>query len=285
MCGLSVYGYLNGDPMLLLTTWDYDGNGCGYNKTTMDYPYLYFVAPDVSNLTTLSTDPLKAFSYTACVKTCPKDQAAVFCKEPSFFTGNIKFKNCEYFPAAYQMGNGDIIYGPSLKYDSQLSNKFEFNLFLVLDKYCIPDAASLKSIANASLTTFKDTFLSKFNVDKYSDYITDLYKVWVVEAICVGVAFGWGFLFMILIRCCAGVIVWLSIFFIECCLGGGGYWAYITKDKYDMADPNYNYLMYGAYVLWAIAGLFLIIILCLCSRIRLGVAIAKVTGQFIYNTP
>lgn len=71
MCGLSIYGYMNGDPMLLLTTWDYDKNGCGYNQSTIDYPYLFFVAPDVSNMTALSTDPLKAFKYTTCVKTCP----------------------------------------------------------------------------------------------------------------------------------------------------------------------------------------------------------------------
>lgn len=154
-----------------------------------------------------------------------------------------------------------------------------------MGKYCIPDANSLKTIASTAISTFRSTFLEKFNVDKYTDYVTDLYKVWVVEAICVGVAFGWGFIFMILIRCCAGVIVWLSIFFIEACLAGGGYWAYITKDKYDVADNNYKYLQYGAYGLWGIAGLFFIVILCLCSRIRLGVAVAKVTGQFIYNTP
>ena len=29
--GVHWYGIQNGDPYLLLTTWDYDGNGCGYS--------------------------------------------------------------------------------------------------------------------------------------------------------------------------------------------------------------------------------------------------------------
>jgi len=37
--------------------------------------------------------------------------------------------------------------------------------------------------------------------------------------------------------------------------------------------------------LWGIAGAFFLLILCCCGRIRLAVAIMKVTGQFIYNTP
>jgi hypothetical protein len=34
--------------MLLLTTWDYDGRGCGRPGATENYPYLYFPAIDTS---------------------------------------------------------------------------------------------------------------------------------------------------------------------------------------------------------------------------------------------
>jgi len=47
MIGTSAYGYLYGNPELLLTSWDADGNGCGYNTTTKDYPYLYFPSIDL----------------------------------------------------------------------------------------------------------------------------------------------------------------------------------------------------------------------------------------------
>lgn len=99
MCGVSVYGFLNGNPVLLLTTWDADGNGCGYNKTTINYPYLYFVAPDVTKLNL--TDPLQAFSYSVCVSECPTNSSnPTKCVEPSFFNNSIKFENCSYYPLA-----------------------------------------------------------------------------------------------------------------------------------------------------------------------------------------
>lgn len=72
MIGTAVYGFLNGDPNLLLTTWDYDKNGCGYNISTKSYPYLYFVGPFPSfNSSALSNayngNPYEAFKYSVCV--------------------------------------------------------------------------------------------------------------------------------------------------------------------------------------------------------------------------
>lgn len=69
-------------------------NGCGYSNKTLDYPYLYFPAPDVTNI---SSDPLTAFKYAICVKECPTANASepISCVEPSFFvTEKDKFKDC-----------------------------------------------------------------------------------------------------------------------------------------------------------------------------------------------
>ena len=103
--------------------------------------------------------------------------------------------------------------------------------------------------------------------------------------ICVGAAFIIGMIYLIILRCCVGVIVWFTIFGVLAALGGGGYWVYRTKDNYEESDNNYKYLTYGAYAIWGIAGAFFLLILCCCGRIRLAVAIMKVTSQFIYNTP
>ena len=56
MGAVHFYGVQNGDPYLLLTTWDYDGNGCGYNETTKSYPFLYYPAIDI-NIADSSYDP------------------------------------------------------------------------------------------------------------------------------------------------------------------------------------------------------------------------------------
>jgi len=73
-------------------------------------------------------------------------------------------------------------------------------------------------------------------------------------------------------------MIWLSILGIMAILGGGGYWCWITKDNYDAASNTYLYMQYGGYALWGLDALFAVIVICCCSRIRLAVAITKVTG-------
>ena len=82
---------MNGDPMLLLTTWDMDGNACGYNGTTIDYPYVYFPAiepQDVAatasaassgNSASAASSALGALKYSVCVKECPGDTGPIDC--------------------------------------------------------------------------------------------------------------------------------------------------------------------------------------------------------------
>lgn len=113
----------------------------------------------------------------------------------------------------------------------------------------------------------------------------DVVNVWQVILITVGSAFLLGMIYMGFIRCFAGILIWLSIIGIIACLGGGGYWVWKYKDHYSTTDNNYKYLQYGGYALWGLDGVFLILVLCCCSRIKLAVAIMKVTGSFIMNVP
>mmetsp|Transcript_27452 Transcript_27452/g.20609 ORF Transcript_27452/g.20609 Transcript_27452/m.20609 type:complete len:324 (-) Transcript_27452:420-1391(-) len=267
----SAYGFMYGDPLLLLTTWDYDANGCGYNESTLDYPYLYFPGPDISNI---SDDPLSAFKYSVCVKECPSgnENKTVLCKEPSFFDASAKFENCTYYPAAYEVYDGYTYYG----------DPFRYGTTLVIGKYCIPDTDALK---DAAVSTFYDYFEEYFDVQKLTEYASDIYEAWMVLLISVGIAFLLGFVYLLLLRCCAGVMVFFSLTAILAALGGGGVWLFFIKDDYAETSKSYNFCLYAAYVLWGVAGLYFLILLCLCSRIRLGIAILKCTAQFIGSTP
>ena len=42
MVAVFVYGLMNGKLENITIGWDGDQNGCGYNETTKDYPFLYF---------------------------------------------------------------------------------------------------------------------------------------------------------------------------------------------------------------------------------------------------
>lgn len=99
-----------------------------------------------------------------------------------------------------------------------------------MGKYCVPTGESLK---NATVNTFKESFYNKYNIDKYSDYISDLINVWYVMAICFGAAFIIGIIYLLILRCCAGLIIWSTILAILVIIGGGGYWCYYTKNNYD----------------------------------------------------
>lgn len=36
------YGFIMGNPYNVMIGWDSDGNGCGFNQTSKNYPMLYF---------------------------------------------------------------------------------------------------------------------------------------------------------------------------------------------------------------------------------------------------
>ena len=81
------FGIMYGDPYLLLTTWDYDGNGCGYTARTKDYPLLYFPTIDIKaaqNADASVDSVTEILKYSTCVKKCPTKTSAVECYEPKF---------------------------------------------------------------------------------------------------------------------------------------------------------------------------------------------------------
>ena len=108
--------------------------------------------------------------------------------------------------------------------------------------------------------------------------MSDVFAVWYVLCIAVGVAFVLGFVYMILLRCCASLMIFVSLVAILFCIGGGGVWLYFMKDDYETTSNNYKYCLYGAYTLWGIDAVYAFLLLCLCNRIRLGVAVMKCTA-------
>lgn len=76
------------------------------------------------------------------------------------------------------------------------------------------------------LRNFRDTFINEFHGEKLSEYISDLYSVWYVLALSVGSAFILGMLYMLLLRCCAGIITFFTLIGILILLAGGGAYVY-----------------------------------------------------------
>jgi len=75
----TVYGYVNGNPGKLIAPIDGDKNICGYSAGVEDYPKLY-----IDDISTAASDPTNVFSYSVCVKSCPKEKTdAIDCQTTS----------------------------------------------------------------------------------------------------------------------------------------------------------------------------------------------------------
>jgi hypothetical protein len=148
MVGVAGYGVTTGNPMLLITPFDKDGNGCGLNETTKEYPKLYFPSIDF-NAASKSLSNVKnaadILKYAACVKECPRADVStpVLCKPPQFMKNKKQFyKDCVNYPLG-------VASGKPIRYDT-----IAFG-----GRFCVPDPSSLGTTAVKAFTkTFEKYF-------------------------------------------------------------------------------------------------------------------------------
>lgn len=146
----------------------------------------------------------------------------------------------------------------------------------------MPDVDNMSESLKEEFDKLKDRFYEDYGGDTITLYLSDLFAVWYVLAMCVGAAFVFGFLYMLALRCLAGCVIWFSILTIILTTAAAGFGVWWYKDeKYEPEDDYYKYAEYTAYGIWGLCGLFILIVLCLCSRIRLGIAIYKTTALFM----
>ena len=125
--------------------------------------------------------------------------------------------------------------------------------------------------------------LSVIKSDKLISWLGDLFLTWPA---LLG-SFGWSiiiaFLFMWFLKCCAGCIVYTVILLILGCLVVLSLFFFKKVDQYDAVDDTaYRTTMQAfAWIFVALAVIWLIVILCMCNRIRLAANLMEVTGEYI----
>uniref|UniRef100_A0A7S3ISV9 Choline transporter-like protein n=1 Tax=Strombidium inclinatum TaxID=197538 RepID=A0A7S3ISV9_9SPIT len=275
MVGTSGYGVLYGDPELLLTPWDADGNGCGYNKTTKDYPYLYFPSINLTaaqeaneNMDLTSVTDILRFSM--CVKECPTDNVdeVVQCRPPTFALDSATYQECVFYIGGTQ-------YGKPLRYPT---TKFA-------NRFCVPDVGAAIEGNSSIVVEFKAQFDEYIGGSGIQTYISDIVACKDPLLISFGTAFLLGFIYMIVLRIAGGPIIYLSIVGLILGTAYGGYMLYETSLDMPVEDQYKKYYEIGSYVVWGIAG---VLLCCTCfnlKNIRIGVAVMKCTAAFIGGTP
>lgn len=265
---VTIMGYNGGQPELLMYIYDEDGNPCGREgNVTADYPYLYLYNA-ISQAKSLDS---QFANQGICVKECPTsfNQTTLDCYP---VTNNT---NCTVE---------------------------EENVFLsypLLKKLCVPDLDLYKEARNngtGSNKTNSEMDLQvnnaqslinwKFvNTDKLFSYINDLRVVWPIFLACVGIALVVGFVYMLLVRCCACVLAWLTILLIQLALIMLGYIFQRRIDYYkDIGDKTYENIMLAfCIIFYALSFIWFMIVLCSCNKIRLAIALVEVGARFVWS--
>lgn len=162
-----------------------------------------------------------------------------------------------------------------------------YDTTLTIDRICVPNPNMFTAVIDSS------DYANSITQGDLSNFIQDIKNNWQWLLAGLGWAVLISFIFMFLLRCLAGCIVWCSLFgviFFFIGLGliflynagylgaASGAATYLGVPSWDSTKANNE--VYG----WISIGLgcfFFILVLCCCSRLRLAVAVCKSAGQFV----
>lgn len=269
MIYLTYFAYYNGNPTGAFRGVDYLGNICGKtNATTANYPYLYF------------TNPYSDISLRICVDSCPAYNSGS--NSVTQVNSNSDAAHTTY--TIQYTSSGTRTSGSAAPTSSDVLG---YDSYVVVNRLCVPNANMFSTI----FSSVSSTAAAAFTQGDLNNFITDIMNNWQ----WLLVALGWGilisFVFMFMLRCLAGCIVWCSLFGIIIFFIGlgliflynAGYLGAAASAATYLGVPTVNSGSNAVYG-WICIGLgcfFFIVVLCCCSRLRLAVAVCKSAGQFV----
>jgi len=109
----------------------------------------------------------------------------------------------------------------------------------------------------------------------------DIARTWPVLAVGSVTALIISYIYLFIIRCIGGLIIYLSILLIEAALIVGGWYTYQYRNEYEKDNDFYDYFTWGSYVIWGLAVVVLFAVCCCWGAIKLGIAVYKTTAQYV----
>ena len=270
MIAILALGIIQGKLWSLYNSWDTQGQYCGIDNNQFegikgsenftfqnlkDYPYLFFDALNPQ--------------YQICVKSCPQENAItdVFLAEmnPLLQEDLAKLSEDDYIASYYV--NGSQVY--------QYKSKPVFNR-------CIPDIDTTL-IANA--TEFVEGFNQMVNsIPSLATALSSVYNLWWKILVCALGSILVSFVWIFLLRCLTGCIVYLVVFLVPVLLVGIGVWLFLNGDVASTLQTikETESLSAGqitAFVLWAIALIIILIIIFLFKKLKQAVQMIKISAK------
>ena len=189
------------------------------------------------------------------------DLPYAFWPDPSEFRFKVCTDACNATTNA--AGNHIMVNGVNIGYSSEL----------YIDKYCLPTASDL------SISGFDDYS------NEFQRSMGDVETAMPIIGASIAIAFVMSFFYVWLMKFCVGILVWTTIGSI---LAGGcilGYVLYDSKDADNLSDSEEKYREYGSYIVFALTGIFFLIILFARNRIRIAIQVIKSAGRSIGDMP
>ena len=247
MIAISAYGFMNGDPVKIMTPFDSDGNKCGYNNETSgldltDYPYKFLPPEAIASLA--STDD-NTVVKAVCVKKCPSEENGLL---------TDCYKNTDYPTIC-----------PIAGYDTKK-----------LITYCVPEYDSAKEGVKELYNTLDEKY-------GFASHLQDLAAAWKPIVIMGCATIVVTLLYVWLLKYITKPFLYGSLLAVQVLLILAGYWLFKKRDEYPADSDNYKYTTGYAAAVWVVAGLFLIFICCQWKNIALGAAVMEAAAQFIQD--
>ncbi len=298
---IALLGFFMGNPELILYSYDEDGIACGKDDY-QDYKLLYFYDV-IGNIEKLEIQKIvNAF----CVKECPnkkynKDEyknknITIDCKGTKNNPNcTVSYKNYYQskkllsrfcFPSSSDEEEFDpntqekiLVYDYSKK--ANIERIVEKEDIINDGKYVKIEA--LKSKNDSKIASEKLINFSFFSTDRLINWISDV----VVAKYVILASLIWSFilamLFLLFLRCCAGIIVFIILvgIFVGLVILSVilRFKMYDYEEKGDETKKTLFCVLFWVCV--AVAVIWLLFVLIMCNRIRLSIKLIQITAKYI----
>ena len=297
---IALLGFLMGKPIKILYSYDEDGNACGLDKGYENYKMLYFYDV-IGNLKNLK---IKSMVNAFCVEECPEEKY----DKNEYKNKNITLKcvptknnpNCgvtyeNYYQSKKLLGRFCF---PSKsdkeEFDEETQQKIlvydyskKKNIERIVNKEDISDGYvridSLKMENDSKVASEELINFSFFSTDRLINWISDIFVAKYVILASVVWSFILAMIFLLFLRCCAGIIVFIILVGIFAGLVIISVLVRFKMNSYTNEEDQTKKTLFCVlfWVCVVIAFIWLIFVLIMCNRIRLSIALIQIASKYI----
>ena len=302
---VALIGFIMGKPERILYSYDEDGNACGYDEGYENYKYLYFYDV-IGNIKDLELEKIvNAF----CLEDCPDEKY----DKNNYIQNDIFSKNCKgtknnpnctvsyenYYRSKRLLGRFCVPdFSDEEEFDENTQQKIEVydyskkgNIIRIVNKDDIYDIyndtyvkiSALKGQNNSKIASEQLINFSFFSAGNLIHWISDIYVARYVILASVIWSFLLAMIFLLFLRCCAGVIVFIILIGIFIGLVIVAILMRFKMNDYKAEGDETKEILFCVlfWVCVVLALIWILFVIIMCNRIRLSIALIQIASKYI----